>query len=237
MREAMLRTYENTGGVVFHGAGVTCGGHGIMVCGPRHAGKTTMLAALLRSTGAQMLSNDRLLLVNDHQLLAVPLPVPIARGTVEAIPELRRTVPALTRPQTPLAQLPTVFGTTHKAEFTAREFATALGVRLTGSGSLTTVLVPRLSDSNEVTSIRRLPAAELEATLRGNCFTPHDEFWLQPWLVPRTRSDDELARHAQQRIPGIAPRLTGYEVRHGVRRGFDELSDVAADLIRRSNDQ
>jgi hypothetical protein len=61
MREAMLRTYEDAGGVIFHAAGVDAGGAGVMVNGRRGAGKTTITAALLRSGGAALLSNDRLI--------------------------------------------------------------------------------------------------------------------------------------------------------------------------------
>ena len=91
IRELMLRAYEDAGAVVFHAAGVDVDGGTVMICGPRGAGKTTAAAALLHQFGprARLLSNDRLLACDGHQVVAVPLPVPVARGTLDAFPALQ----------------------------------------------------------------------------------------------------------------------------------------------------
>lgn len=235
MREAMLRTYENRGALIFHGAGVDLDGRGIMVCGPRAAGKTTTLAGLLRSTQAQMLSNDRLILDDRGRLIAVPLPVPVARATIGAVPELGRALQSATRPQQKLDQLPTTFAATFKAEFSAREYARAFDVGLSPGSWLHTLVVPRFSESAEPAAARRLASAEVVGVLTASCFTPNDEFWLKPWLVPRTKSDDALTRHARQTITRLAPRVDAFEVRFGVHNPFDELTDAVADVIRSSS--
>lgn len=95
IREVMLRTYESAGGIVFHAAGVDIAGRTVMVCANRGAGKTTTLAALLHGLGGRgaLLSNDRLIIHGQRRVVAVPLPVPVARGTLEAFPELWAAVP------------------------------------------------------------------------------------------------------------------------------------------------
>src|SRR5436190_23452734 len=102
----MLRTYEDKGRVIFHAAGVDVGGVGVMICGPRGAGKTTTTAALLRSTGASLLSNDRLIAHRGDRLVAVPLPVPTARGTIEAFPELEHSARRAMTEAAELSRLP-----------------------------------------------------------------------------------------------------------------------------------
>lgn len=114
IREAMLRSHENHGGIVFHAGAVDLHGTGVLVCGPRAAGKTTTLACLLRAGGV-LLSNDRVILHGGQRLVAVPLPVPVARGTLDSFPELADSV----EPSASGA-LPASFGTPHKVALSSR---------------------------------------------------------------------------------------------------------------------
>lgn len=230
MREAMLRTYEDHGDTVFHAAGADIAGHGVLICGPRSAGKTTLLTQLIRATRAAVLSNDRLIVQPSGRMVAVPLPVPVARGTLESVPELTQAAPTSSRPQPAVSQLPRHFGAERKAVFTAREYASALNTSITAGSWLNTILVPCLSDSTEPIGIRTLSATETEDTLRANCFTPHDEFWQRPWLVPRTTPDAELQSRSLQLIRGLANRVTCVEIRFGIRNSPEELTQVLADL-------
>lgn len=222
MREAMLRTYEDTGGVVFHAAGVDAGGAGVMVCGPRGAGKTTITAALLRSTGAALLSNDRLIAHHGDHLVAVPLPVPTGRGTIEAFPELERSARRAMTEAAELGRMPADFGSTVKYAFTARQFAQALRADLVSASVLRLVVVPRLTDTREPARVRHLSAAQARQVIAENCFTPRDEFWVRPWLIPRQREDDLLHRQANaatQRVTAVPC----VEVSFGVRNPITEL--------------
>ncbi|NIJ10480.1 hypothetical protein FHU38_000824 [Saccharomonospora amisosensis] len=232
IREAMLRTYENAGGIVFHAAGVDLGGAGVMICGPRSAGKTTTLACLLRAAHGQLLSNDRLILHNPGQLIPVPLPVPVARGTLEAIDELQAAVPRLSRPQPRPDTIPHAFGATTKVAFSAREFAAALGSSLSRASSLRSVVVPRFTDTDAPLRTRRLDPAEARQVLAASCFTPHDEFWINPWLVPRVRADTDLATFAAKIVTHIAGAVPCVEVTFGVRNSMEELDKALLDIVR-----
>ncbi|MGH3872274.1 MAG: hypothetical protein ACRDSR_12310 [Pseudonocardiaceae bacterium] len=217
IREAMLRTYEDTGGVIFHAAGVDVSGCGVMVCGPRGSGKTTITAALLRCPGAALLSNDRLIAHQRDHLVAVPLPVPTGRGTIEAFPELQRT--GAVEP----GRMPAEFGSTVKHAFTARQFALAFGAGLVSASVLRLVVVPQLTDTRQPARVRHLGAAQAGQIIAENCFTPRDEFWVRPWLVPRQKADDLLRHQAKTAIGHITTAVPCVEVSFGVRNPLTDL--------------
>jgi hypothetical protein len=223
VREAMLRTYEDAGGVIFHAAGVDVGGVGVMVCGPRGAGKTTVTAALLRTTGADLLSNDRLILHQGDHLVAVPLPVPTARGTIEAFPELNQLASRAMTGAAKLGRMPADFGSTVKHAFTAREFAQAFQADLVAASALRLILVPQLTDTSEPARLRHLSEDDARQIIGANCFTPRDEFWVQPWLIPRQRGDDLLQRQANTAIGHVTTAVGCVEVNFGVRNPISEL--------------
>ncbi|WP_083682859.1 MULTISPECIES: hypothetical protein [Actinoalloteichus] len=223
VREAMLRTYEDAGGVIFHAAGVDVDGVAVMVCGPRGAGKTTVTAALLRSPGAALLSNDRLVVYQGDHVIAVPLPVPTARGTIQAFPELEHLVHRRTADGSEFDRMPADFGSVVKHAFTAREFAEAFGASLIARSTLRLVVVPRLADTDEPARARRLPMAAARRVIAANCFTPRDEFWVRPWLVPRRRTDVQLDNQASAAIEYLATTVPCIEMSFGVRNAVGDL--------------
>jgi hypothetical protein len=211
IREAMLRSHENHGGLVFHAGAADLHGTGVLICGPRAAGKTTTLACLLRAGGV-LLSNDRVILHGGQRLVAVPLPVPVARGTLDAFPELADSV----EPSASGA-LPTSFGTPHKVALSARRFATALGTTMIPAAQLRLIVMPQLTDTCEPAWVERLDAQQARNVLSLCCFTPHDEFWIRPWLVARTNSDAALAERARDLVDALAQSIPCVVVRCGVR--------------------
>jgi hypothetical protein len=232
VREAMLRTYEDAGGVIFHAAGADVDGAAVMICGPRGAGKTTVTAALLRLPSSALLSNDRLVFYQGDHVVAVPLPVPTARGTIQAFPELQRLVRRTDVNGTELDRMPADFGSTVKHAFTARQFAEAFGARLISRSALRLVVVPRLADTDEPARARRLSETEARHVVTANCFTPRDEFWVRPWLVPRDRTDDQLSRQAGTAIEHIAASVPCIEVTFGVHNPIGDLARILEHITR-----
>lgn len=232
MREAMLRTYEDNAGIVFHAAAADLHGHGVLICGPRHAGKTTLLSCLLRAFDGDLLANDRIIVQPSARLIAVPLPVPVGRGTLEAVPELAKVSKRLSRPQPDLSSLPKEFGAARKAEFTAREFARALGGDLTAGSRLSAIVVPQICDGDVRPRIQPLQPDQARAVLEQNCFTPRDEFWQLPWLIPRVTPDEDLHDHARDLINEVAESVPSCVVSFGTRRPLDEVEAVVARHVR-----
>lgn len=231
IREAMLRTYEDAGGVLFHAAGVDIGGAGVMVCGPRGAGKTTITAALLRWTGAALLSNDRLVTHQGNHVVAVPLPVPTARGTIEAFPELECSLRRARAEVVGLGRMPADFGSTVKHAFTAHQFAQAFGAGLTSTSTLRLVVVPQFADTCQPARLRRLPRPQARQVVAANCFTPRDEFWVRPWLIPRQKTDELLRDQARTAIQHITATVPCVEVSFGVRNPITELERILGMLV------
>ncbi|MGH3568507.1 MAG: hypothetical protein ACRDRH_21275 [Pseudonocardia sp.] len=226
VREAMLRTYEDADGVIFHAAGVDVGGAAVMICGPRGAGKTTVTATLLRLPSAALLSNDRLVGYQGDHVVAVPLPVPTGRGTIQAFPELERLVRRPTANGIELDTMPADFGSTVKHAFTARQFAEAFSARLIARSTLRLIVVPRLADTGEPAGFRRLSEAEARQVVAANCFTPRDEFWVRPWLVPRQSTNEQLGRQASPAIQHLVTTVPCIEVSFGVRNPISDLARI-----------
>ncbi|HEX7658872.1 MAG TPA: hypothetical protein VF444_05275 [Pseudonocardiaceae bacterium] len=226
IREAMLRTYEDAGGVVFHAAGVDIAHAGVMICGRRGTGKTTMMSALLGFPNAALLSNDRIVTCWGEQMIAVPLPVPTARGTIQAFPELENGIRRNPAVSSELDRMPADFGSTIKHAFTAYEFAAAFGGHLISRSAVRLIVVPRLSDTDEPAHVRRISPVEARHVLAANCFTPRDEFWVQPWLVPRRSTDDQLRHQANTAIEHITASVPCVEVSFGVRNPISDLITV-----------
>ncbi|MQA87708.1 MAG: hypothetical protein GEV03_24560 [Streptosporangiales bacterium] len=219
IREVMMRSYENAGGVIFHAAGVDLGGDAVMICGTGGAGKTTTMTAILRRAGSNgaLLSNDRLTVHGTDRIVAVPLPVRAARGTIDAFPELHAAATPVN-----LADLPPEFGTQIKAAFPARRYAAAFGADLSPGARLAAVLVCSFTDDARPAHARRLGREQARAALAQACFTPRDEFW-RPWLLPRHHSDAVLAESAAHTCARIAATVPCIRVRFGVRNPLDHL--------------
>jgi hypothetical protein len=234
IREAMLRSYENAGGIVFHAAGASRDHRAVMICGPRNSGKTTTLAALLDVLGptGALLANDRLIVESDGdtpRAVAVPLAVPVARGTLAAFPELH---PFLTTPAaagTPDG-LPAIFGTPSKAILAPRAFAAAFDATLTAASRLHAVIVPQVTDTARPVRVRRLHKGAIHRAVRAACFTPVDEFW-RPWLVPRIATAAVLTTAAAEVCAHIAATVPGFSIAYGTHRPVADLTDALTALI------
>jgi hypothetical protein len=62
IREVAMGHAIHAGALVLHAAGVALGDAGVLIAGPKRAGKTTLLVHLLQGEGARFVANDRVLI-------------------------------------------------------------------------------------------------------------------------------------------------------------------------------
>lgn len=91
VRELAMNAAWTHRSLVLHAAAVTVGDRGILIAGPKHAGKTSLLIHCLHASGVHFLSNDRVVMELDGGnavLRGMPTIVSIRPGTLELFPEL-----------------------------------------------------------------------------------------------------------------------------------------------------
>lgn len=100
VRQTMTAQLLAGGAVYAHAAAFSHRGRGVLIIGPKGAGKTTTLVTSLRLLGGDYVTNDRLLLGRESgELLgrAWPAHMRVGVGTLLAIPDLVDLVPARLR--------------------------------------------------------------------------------------------------------------------------------------------
>jgi hypothetical protein len=89
VRELAANRAQRTGGLLLHAAAFAAGDQGIVVAGPKRAGKTTLLLHALSAASARYVSNDRVLVTADRgRAIArgVPTIVRVRRGALDRFP-------------------------------------------------------------------------------------------------------------------------------------------------------
>jgi hypothetical protein len=100
-----------------------------------------------------------------------------------------------------------------------------MGRRITAAARLGLLIMPWLTDDSTPFTARPLQPADVRSMLDASCFTPFDEFWLVPWLIPHRAGADELIQRSRRHLAGIASTTPAVEIRFGVRNPFTHLVD------------
>jgi hypothetical protein len=90
VRELAMSEARAAGRLLVHGAVLGVGDHGVLIAGPKRAGKTTLLVHALRA-GADFVSNDRVVVEDGADGLVasgMPTVVSIRQTTLDVLPEL-----------------------------------------------------------------------------------------------------------------------------------------------------
>lgn len=143
VRELLIADLERRTAVPLHAGAVSLGGRGVLICGPRGAGKTTLICHLLEHAGADFVANDRLFAVAGRRPRAVSWPwgIRIGLDTCAASPALSRWLAGRRRLAYPQpgwdledpGRQPAGGGEAAKLELTAAELAAAMGARVLGT--------------------------------------------------------------------------------------------------------
>jgi hypothetical protein len=91
LRELFIVALRARGALLIHGAAVAVGDGVVILAGPRHTGKTTLLLHLLQATRGQLVANDRVFvwpLMNEFVTHGVPTIIALRPGTLEMLPAI-----------------------------------------------------------------------------------------------------------------------------------------------------
>ena len=91
VRELAVNRAQRRGGLVLHAAALAVGDRGIVITGPKGAGKTSLLIHVLRARCARYVSNDRVVVPAAEggvSAAGVPTIVALRRGTLDLFPSM-----------------------------------------------------------------------------------------------------------------------------------------------------
>ncbi|CRK55227.1 hypothetical protein [Alloactinosynnema sp. L-07] len=111
VRQAMTAQLLEHDAIYAHTAALVRAEHGLLIAGPKGAGKTTTLLSTLRLVGGDFVTNDRLLLRRDPDGdgtvgYAWPMHLRATVSTLRAVPGMTRFLPAEQHQNSPASQSP-----------------------------------------------------------------------------------------------------------------------------------
>jgi hypothetical protein len=233
-RELAMNHAMSTGGVLVHGAAVRLGGRGLVLAGPRRAGKTTMLTWLLGEPDARYVANDRVLVGFDARgpvLRGVPTIVTLRAAMTRRFPGLRRRVresfynPCLSLQEARTGVLGPI-ATDEQGRFhvSPAQYLALTNARPAATSRLHALVFPRLTHRRGRLEVRRLTGSAALARLRASLFRAaarrraSDVF--APFPAPPRRSRERLVRRLASSVPCFECRAgsQAYEGTRGVTR-------------------
>ncbi len=167
-----------------HAAALDRGGRGILVAGPKGAGKTTLATYLLAAGGCSLVANDRVFVVGPASAPVVhgaPTPVKIRAGTLREFPALLKDFPPLERPylfrREEYASARRASGDWRRRELamSPSQFLGQLGAEARASTTVALVVLPQVQDDHPGWSLIRLSDDELRSALGANRYGAYSD--------------------------------------------------------------
>jgi len=217
IREVLRRRFEQEGRAVLHAGAVSFGGSVWLVCGPKFAGKTTLVCALIEHLGADFVSNDRVFLGGPGgrpEVISWPMSVRIGLGTCLASAPLRDWLRAGRSPAYPRSGWDTERGLDEaaarrlaaradapKLELVPAELVASLGGRALAGGPVGGVFLPARDASLAPGVGRAQPVGPTPAKQRllAELLTPDDDDY-PDWLGLRCTEATDLRDRARALI-------------------------------------
>jgi hypothetical protein len=179
VRELAMIASERAGTLIVHGAAANVGGAGLVLAGPKKAGKTTLLLHLLSRPDAEFVTNDRVVVTMEAAggaaLRGMPTIVAVRDRTARTFPAFDErlrwsgfhawsTLAEVARRRRRRAAAQRLWA------LSPTQLATLLGVRRVASGSLETILFPRVTGAPGGIELRRMAPPEAADVLRRALF-------------------------------------------------------------------
>ena len=183
VREFATHHLASQGAVQIHAAALEHNGRGILIVGPKRAGKTSLLIHCLSEAGSLFIANDRAVMSSDSRLGwrlgGMPTVISIRPGTVALLHRpgflaasrwsARMTLTeALTPADGPPASAPC------QLSISPRQFCHAVAADRVASAPLRAIVFPRVDTGREGLHFSRLSADSVGKRLRSHLLHPAD---------------------------------------------------------------
>ena len=245
VRELLNRSAENKKLLLLHGAAVNVDNYGLLIVGSKGAGKTTFVSKLSESDlQCEMISNDRTyteIIDDEIRLHYYPLKFRFGFGTIRAIPDLKDFMSRKYQHRKPEKVRILLSDESCKSKFslTLGEYQRLFKKKVVRSGNLSKIVIPQIvmnSDELEVVDVSKEEAREI---LGENNFTPHDDLFLDPWLMNREASIHELESFSKQQIEKLLDQVSVVKVRYGTNISSSRLkyciNSIVEDIKRKEH--
>jgi len=180
VREFAMNHAHRSGCLVIHGSAFVVGGRGVVIAGPKRAGKTTLLIHVLRQAGAQYLSNDRVVVSCEETgptMRGMPTIVTVRQQTLEMFPLLYRRLLAtsyhsrLTLSETTQRTLQSARpGDDGRFNLSPAQFCHLLQTSLVAQGQVQALVFPGVTGKSGSIELEQLPAKAAAARLADSLF-------------------------------------------------------------------
>jgi len=187
VRELGVNRAQRRGGVLLHAAALAIGHRGIVITGPKGAGKTSLLLHALRARSARYVSNDRVVVPappGPPSAWGVPTIVALRRGTLDLFPAFAARAARsgyayrLSGDEADVAGPRPAAAGGKPDSLSPAQLCRLLDVRPAACSEIAAVIVPRITGEPGAFALRRLTEAEVAAKIpdmlfgvRGGRFT------------------------------------------------------------------
>lgn len=229
LREIYFRNNENLGDVVYHGGGFEVNKNGVMVCGDKAKGKTTVILEEIKK-GYNYLANDRVVISqNDKKeyfIKYLPLSMRIGIGTISRTPDLVKLINSYPWSRHQSAKVLNYsytqehctdeLGSAEKLEMTSKEIHNIFKVDLIESSPLSAIVFPDIDPVFKGMETVPCEPSQAAKLILEQCMTPVDENWITPWLFQRNKDNDELKRYAKEFTHNLVQNVKAYTIHFGL---------------------
>ena len=176
VREFAMAAAWTRRSLVLHAAAFAAGDRAVLLAGPKHAGKTSLLMACLEEAGIRFMSNDRVVVdLTDAEPVARGMPTivsirsdtldrfPAAKRRLEAIDYLYTRTVAEAEAQRPTA--PAARSAQQPLSLSSAQLCRVLGAEMTGAGAPVAIVFPRVDAGIGGIAVRELDATQAAGRL------------------------------------------------------------------------
>ena len=192
IRELLLRENENDNSTLFHGAFLNMLDKGIILPGDKGFGKTTLICKLLEYRNSKFLTNDKLLIKNNLDVIYIPLSIRIAPGTIKGNDKIKNY---LNNNKLIRKENDNIIVDDSKYAFTSYEISKVFGCNLISNSIIDVIIIPQISENNKA-YITRLDYLSAKKFLEPCILTPNDIMWPNNWLIGKTNSNEDMIENS-----------------------------------------